>query len=160
MQIDDAEDADDLRAVFGMDESAELLLSTGFRKPICQLIIEDKECLRSVLLDYHCLLKVKAEMDQFAEGLMSLGVLEMMKRYPELLSPLFVDAGSPPLSPGICIDLRRSSFTAPALFILAAVEEFKDLLVVNFSDRGSSFYHLEQQAWVHFIDFLDECDGV
>ena len=60
MQITDAQDADDLCAVFAMDEAAELLLSTGFRKPICSLAMEDKECLRSVLLDYHCLLKVKA----------------------------------------------------------------------------------------------------
>ena len=62
-----AQDADDLCAVFAMNEAAELLLSTGFQKPICSLAMEDKECLRSVLLDYHCLLKVKAEMDQFAD---------------------------------------------------------------------------------------------
>ena len=100
-QIDDAQDADDLRAVFAIDESAELLLSTGFRKPICRLAIEDKECLRSVLLDYHCLLKVKAKMDQFAEGLKSLGVLEMVKCHPDLFAPLFIDDGSPPLTPGM-----------------------------------------------------------
>lgn len=72
MQIDDIQNADDLRAVFAMDESAEPLLSTGFQKPICRLAIQDKECLRLVLLDYHCLLKAKAEMDQFAERLKSL----------------------------------------------------------------------------------------
>ena len=92
MQITDAQDADDLHAVFAMDEAAELLLSTGFRKPICSLAMEDKECLRLVLLDYHCLLKVKAEMDQFAEGLKSLGVLDMMKRHPDLFSSLLMVA--------------------------------------------------------------------
>ena len=34
MQIDDIQNADDLGAVFAMDESAEPLLSTGFQKPI------------------------------------------------------------------------------------------------------------------------------
>ena len=32
IQITDAQDADELRAVFAMDEVAELLLSTGFKK--------------------------------------------------------------------------------------------------------------------------------
>ena len=59
-QITDAQDADELRAVFAMAEAAELLLSTGFREPLCSLAMEDKECLRSAL-DYHCILKVKAE---------------------------------------------------------------------------------------------------
>jgi len=72
MKIDDIQNADDLRAVFVMNESAELLLSMWFQKPICRLAIQDKECLRSILLDYHCLLKAKAEMDQFAERLKSL----------------------------------------------------------------------------------------
>ena len=94
-----------------MDESAELLLSTEFRKPLCRLAIEDKECLRLVLLDYHCLLKVKAEMDQFVEGLKSLGVLEMVKCHPDLFAPLFVEDGFPPLTPGICTDPRQSRFT-------------------------------------------------
>ena len=60
-------DADELRAVFAIDEAAELILSTGFRKPLCSLALEDKASLKSILLDYHCMLKVKAEMDQFAE---------------------------------------------------------------------------------------------
>ena len=118
MQVDDAQDADDLRTLFAMDESSELLLSTEFRKPLCRLAIEDRECLRSALLDYHCMLKVKAEMDQFAEGLMSLGVLEMVKHHPDLFAPLFVDDGSPPLglglglTPGMCTEPRCSPFTA------------------------------------------------
>ena len=93
-------DADELRAVFAIDEAAELILSTGFRKPLCSLALEDKASLKSILLDYHCMLKVKAEMDQFAEGLKTLGVLDMVKNYPDLFSSLFVDDGSPPLTSG------------------------------------------------------------
>ena len=96
-QIIDAQDTDELRTVFAMDEAAELLLSTGFQKPLRSLAMEDKECLRLVL---HCLLKVKAEMDQFAEGLKSLGVLDMMKHHPDLFSSLFVDGGSTLITPG------------------------------------------------------------
>ena len=124
MQITDAQDADDLRAVFAMDEAAELLLSTGFRKLICSLAMEDKECLRSVLLDYHCLLKVKAEMDQFAEGLKSLGVLNMMKRHPDLISSLFVDGGSTPLTPG-------------RIYTIISMKEFVSVCLVSCTYTGS-----------------------
>ena len=37
--------------------------------------MSDKSALRSTLLDYHCMVKVKAQMDQFAEGLDELGVM-------------------------------------------------------------------------------------
>ena len=36
------------------------------------------------------LIKVKAETDQFTEGLEVLGLLSMVKKYPALLMPLFV----------------------------------------------------------------------
>lgn len=97
--------------MFAMDEAAELLLSTGFRKPLCSLAMEDKECLRLVLLDYHCLLKVKAEMDQFAEGLKSLGVLYMMICHPDLFASYFDDDGSPPLTPGMCLCIVLQYYT-------------------------------------------------
>ena len=44
------------------------------------------------------------------------------------------------------------------LFTLA--EAFKHMVAVRYSEQGSNFYPLEQQAWVHFVDFKDECAGV
>ena len=52
--------------------------------------MSDKLTLTSTLLDYHCMVKVKAQMDQFAEGLEELGVLMLIRRYPEVSKPLFV----------------------------------------------------------------------
>ena len=57
-QIDNAENDDEFKVIFGIDEAADMLLSTGFRKPISQLCLSDRTCVRSVLLDYHCMLKV------------------------------------------------------------------------------------------------------
>ena len=42
-------------------------------------------------MDYHCMLKVKAAMDQFAEGLEELHVLEVMRKHSILMKPLFVN---------------------------------------------------------------------
>ncbi len=89
-QVDAAENDDEVKVVFAIDEAASLLHETGFRKPTCRLSMSDKSRLRSALVDYHCMLKVKAAMDQFAEGLQELGVLQLIKQYPELMKPLFV----------------------------------------------------------------------
>ena len=82
--------ADDIRITFAMDEATSLLLETGFSKPICELTLSDKSLLRSSLLDYHCMLKVKACMKQYMEGLNELGILDMIKKHPEAMKPLFV----------------------------------------------------------------------
>ena len=70
-QIDEAETDDDIKVLFNVDEA---LVVTGYRKAVCSLRLKDKENLKAALLDYH-LIKVKAEMDQFGDGLADLGVL-------------------------------------------------------------------------------------
>lgn len=102
MQIEDATSEDELREYLAEEEAASLLFATAFRKPLMSLSIEDKPCVKSSLIDYHTMLKAKAEMDQFAEGLGSLGVLEMTKCYPDLFLPLFMNC-STPLTPGKCL---------------------------------------------------------
>ena len=77
--------------VFAMDEACSLLLETGYRKPICHLKLSDKDSLRSCLLDYHCMLKVKGAMDQYMDGLEELHVLEILKQYPDILKSVFVN---------------------------------------------------------------------
>ena len=76
--------------LFAIDEAAELLLETGLKKPIKCLGMSDRQRLQEVLLGYHCLLKVKGEMDQFREGLSSLGVLQALTQNSELMKSLFL----------------------------------------------------------------------
>ena len=82
-----------------MDEAAEMLMGMGCKKPISKLKIDDKS-IKSSLIDYYCLLKVKAEMDQFAEGLKDLGLLEMMQHHLSLFKSLFIAPTSTHLTPG------------------------------------------------------------
>lgn len=42
------------------------------------------------ILKCHCVKTTIPEMNQFAEGLESLGVLSYIKKYPDLMRPLFV----------------------------------------------------------------------
>lgn len=89
MQIDSVQGDEDLRLLFYDDDNASLLLDTGFRKPLACLTCSDKALLKDTLRDYHTLVKIKPELDQFADGLETLGVLQALKKYPSLMAPLF-----------------------------------------------------------------------
>ena len=69
----------------------DFLCATGYKKAVCTLCVEDKGNIRAALLDYHCLLKVKGEMDQFIEGISAVGVLEFVKKHPDVMKHFFVD---------------------------------------------------------------------
>ena len=56
-----------------MDEAATMLADIGYRKPVTKLTVTDIEALKCALVDHHCMLKVKAYIDQFIEGLEVLG---------------------------------------------------------------------------------------
>ena len=93
-------------------ENDTLIIETGYRKPLCRLTMEDVPGLKQTLRD-HVLVKVKAELDQFCEGLNTLGVLEKMKRYPSLMAPLFTDSGKKEL------DKREFKNNTPGLHCIA-----------------------------------------
>ncbi len=57
----------ELQQVFKSEEHEALLLETGFSKPPSSLKLSDQDMIRASLLDYHCLVKVKAPMDQFKD---------------------------------------------------------------------------------------------
>lgn len=61
----DAENDDEVKVVFAIDEGIDLLSATGFRKPFCSLQLSDRPSILSALIDYHLMVKVKTEMDQF-----------------------------------------------------------------------------------------------
>lgn len=89
MQVRGAQNNEDLRSIFLIPDMEALLLETGYNKPISQLCLEDQENIVSSVTDYHCLIKVKAAMDHFTEGMDSGGVLEHVKRVSHILKPLF-----------------------------------------------------------------------
>lgn len=39
------------------------------------------------------------------------------------------------------------------------LDEVKHLFTVQFSEVGTNARQLEEQTWIHFTDFIDECQG-
>ena len=46
-----------------MDEALDLLVQTGYRKSVAYLTLGDVPSVSNALVEYHCLIKVKAAMD-------------------------------------------------------------------------------------------------
>ena len=55
---------DDIKLCFSID-GANLLNETGYHKAVCSLKLSDRPAVLGALLDYHLMIKVKAEMDYF-----------------------------------------------------------------------------------------------
>ena len=146
-----------------MDEALDLLMMTGFRKPVSHLTISDCFDLSAALLDYHLMAKVKAEMDQFCEGLKTLDFLNAMRATPTIWEPYFsqIETNLTPRT------YARSTYISISVLlcsmhirrIIHFLESIKELVVVNFSQKGSVLRPLEEQAYIYFTDFLDECVG-
>ena len=67
-------------------ENMDLVVQTGFRKPLIHLTIKDRHDLISSLLDYHLMAKVKTELDQFKEGLQTFSFLDIALIYGRNIS--------------------------------------------------------------------------
>ena len=93
-----AENNEEMQATVAVDEIADLISQTGYRKlPSAQT----KPEVSSALIDYHLMAKVKAQMDQFADGLSVLGLLDSIKLNPSLWEGLFVASSTGVLTRGI-----------------------------------------------------------
>ena len=60
-KVQDAENDTELQAVFGIDEAQALLYETGFTKALLHLAMEDRNAISSILINYHCMTKVKQQ---------------------------------------------------------------------------------------------------
>jgi hypothetical protein len=68
----------------------EVIISCGFTKPVSAICVEDVPHLVKCVSLHATILVIKAELDQLVEGLAVTGVLEMMRRHPQLCRKLFV----------------------------------------------------------------------
>jgi len=93
-----------LRSIFiprdDQDDVSYLVTDTGYRVPLTHLKVTDKPNLCKAVREYHTIIKILPEMNQFGEGLEVLGVLSMIRKYPELLSIYFTYKVKEPINKG------------------------------------------------------------
>ena len=76
------------------------LLQCGVTKPLTQLKVEDvPNIVRNIAL-HTTVLKVKAALDQFKDGLKEAGILSSIQAYPEYFKDLFIKSNMDSLDAG------------------------------------------------------------
>ena len=87
-------------------------METGYSKPITAITLADRNIISDVLKRYHCVIKVKAEIDQFLDGLKLLKIDKYISRHPEIMKVFFItdhDDTTLEITPGMfgaCINSR------------------------------------------------------
>lgn len=81
--------------------ASDIVLNAGYTKPplVSTKLTDRAELTRCIALHY-TLLQSIAEMDQLKKGLESLGLLQIMKVYPDLIAPFFTSKGHKKLTAG------------------------------------------------------------
>ena len=88
------------------------MTDTGYRIPFTLLKVTDKASLCKAIREYHTIIKILPEINQFGEGLEVLGVMTMIRKNPKLLSLYFIDEVNRPIDKGMCILICSKYFKA------------------------------------------------
>lgn len=92
-------------------DNAGLLLDSGLSIALPLVKMKDKEDMVKTVALHQVLLKTKAEMNQFSNGLKALGILDSLQQNPHLFRSYFMLDGVAPLTAGICEGLYNTIFT-------------------------------------------------
>ena len=71
-------------------DACDMLTACGFTKPIATLVEDDVCQLIKCVTLHSTIFQIKAELDQFIQGLSDAGVLEMLQNHAHLLQSFFV----------------------------------------------------------------------
>ncbi len=81
-------------------ENVDILIDCGFNKPISKCGLEDKVTIVQSVCLQMVVLNTLAELDQFKDGLSSLGVVRAIKEHSSLLQSFYCSASKMQLTSG------------------------------------------------------------
>ena len=82
-------------------DAAEVLAQAGYTKPLNLVTLETRGHVARALMIHFGLLSVKAELDQFKEGLLKGMLLIEIQQNSNLFLPVFTSEGEKPLTAGL-----------------------------------------------------------
>jgi len=81
--------------------ACDLFLDCGVGKPLMSMTRKDVPQLVKIAALHSCIMKVKAELDQFVAGLKEAQVLDVIRKYPSFFHPMFVASQTDTVTAGI-----------------------------------------------------------
>ena len=153
MQMTSAVDVDSIRGI-AIDNS-DLLIGSSVTKPLALINAVDKIDIVQAVSLHHVLLHSKAELDQlFCSGLEALGVLNAVKKHPQLFRCMFTSDGIQKLTAG---DHQHHYVLLVSLCFYAYTDMLRTLFKeVRYSIQGSNAKEREKSAYMLFVEYLDE----
>ena len=143
--------------MFSCKGNFDLISECAFTKPTTKLTMDDKVTLVESVALHRVILKTLGELSQFRDGLNTLGVASAMEQYGILLQEFIVN--------------KKSRVTAGVVFTLYVLKQItmvklsiqidgihKILKTVRFSEESSNAREKEQNAYMMFLDYLNECE--
>lgn len=141
----------------------DLLIECGFSKLSCRLELRDRVNIVQTVSLHKVILASMAELLQLKDGLRSLGVIELIEKYPDLLYSFY------------CVDFKEQ-LTSGDLNIHVVVittciydcikhvfavdtDSIRKLFsLIKFSEKGSNDRECEERAFMFFINYLEDCE--
>ena len=148
-----ATDDESLCAALEDETMADYFYQTGYQKAVKMV---NRNEIIEVMAIYHTIVKIKAQIDQFMEGLKTLLLDQQIRRNPDAMLPLFVPQPDKKLTAGNCA--MHCNYVA-INYCLFLIEYIKGLFKIKFSDKASQYRSAEEAAYINFVDFPDQCEG-
>ena len=133
----DASSSEELRALFNSSEF-NFRFDAGVTISASAVNIEEKEEIILAFVNNYLMYSCKGELDQFKNGLKSLGILELLQQYPTLMKPLFVYSEKPCMKAATLLNM----FT------------------VKWSPEGSNTRELEEAVIYCWTNYVHQCAGM
>ena len=135
MQLQNVTSVEEMRTLLDSDEY-DMRYSIGVGQPSCLLKFSDLDRIVQDFSIHFSIICVKAELDQLAEGLKTLGVLELLRSNPNAMRQLFIHSEVP-----LTVDLML------------------DMFVSNLSPSGSNSREMEEAVVMNWVNYLQIIEG-
>ena len=140
----------------------DVLCDCGFSRPSVLVKEQDKVDIVQALALHSVLLRSKAEIDQFCEGLESCGVLCAIRKNPNLARRFFCVEGRGKPTSGNCNTSILTFSFSPCFnffvcYLLIAEQVLAIFKSIGYSERGSNM-RKKEDTFSMFVDYLDECE--
>ncbi len=135
-QLLGAKSNDEIRTLVDSEEFA-FRFDAGVTMPSTSVTLENKEEVAGALAMHYLVYSCKGELDQFKQGLSCLGMLELARRHPQLMRPLFLSSGKVKLT----------------------ASKFLNLFKVCWSPMGSNRKDREDDVIYAWTEYVHSCDG-
>lgn len=148
---------DQLQSLLG--SNVDLLLQSGYTKPLTRVTLKDKPNVVQTLSLHEVLLKSLGEAHQFRDGMNTLGVTAVLSKHGDYVRRFYCNDSSlvQPLTAGMSV--FHFSFMVVMYQVISLIDALRKIFgEIVFSEKGCNERQKEESAYFMFLNYLDKCE--